>query len=705
MAYVLCIILFVLVLILFDKYNQLKRHLKQHDLLIEQLLDNKEVVVPYRLTKQNKPISTPMDNRPIGQKQEIQPKDRKEKKELESIFGKQVLSFLAAILVFIGLIAFGALIFAKMSNIVKVMAMFIFSIVVTAFGFYLCKKRNSVLSESIMGCGIGSIFISTFVAHLYFNVFSSTVAFAMIFIWAVIVFKLADKLRSKTLLYIVHVGCIISVLLSTGYGKLETQLFEIVLYQCLIIGLLLIMDNKFSRQLFKIMAFLSMLANSLLAIECSDQLYELEPKNAPMLLLLATIVLVVYSFIIHIFASRKYIKNPVAELIVSNFAIIVNMNILISAIDNIFKTSTMLNAVLSTVLYIAIIAGLIVVINAKLPLKISILASMSHLAFLYIDAADTLSKNYFVVPGVIVFVIVSLLLYKKTKDNTYFVFSYIFLTLDMIASISIMKTTCSFIYSLVLLLFSFVIIKIVDDEKYMDIQLMLSCLFLNLYNTFTLFSFIDDIVSKTQNDIYIIIGFAIMILSNVAFKLYIEKRDDLCKITKIISKITTHIWLFASSLSFIWLYDEQSNALLICLFLLSVLAFFVGMLELPEVIDNNDNSLLGVWYGFKFTWFLVFPITQFTTILEEQMLFSILFMVIASICVLFGFKYIIKSIRIYGLVILLASVLKIGIIDVWGKESIIRVVTLFVAAFICFFVSAIYTKLENKEKELLKTTE
>ena len=71
-------------------------------------------------------------------------------------------------------------------------------------------------------------------------------------------------------------------------------------------------------------------------------------------------------------------------------------------------------------------------------------------------------------------------------------------------------------------------------------------------------------------------------------------------------------------------------------------------------------------------------------------------MFIASICILFGFKFKNKSIRIYGLIVILMSVIKIVIIDMWGQDSIIRVVALMLGGIICFAISALYNKFEKR---------
>jgi uncharacterized membrane protein len=188
---------------------------------------------------------------------------------------------------------------------------------------------------------------------------------------------------------------------------------------------------------------------------------------------------------------------------------------------------------------------------------------------------------------------------------------------------------------------------------------------------------------------------------NAAFKnLYrkISEKSDVEKVTKIIINLVSHLWIFANSICIATMLPAEDNTLLYVLLLcLSLISFFVGMMGVVAMEGSNKHAL-GVWYGIKFTWLTLFPLSQFTSFLDEQFVFSIACMIVATICILFGFKYKVKSIRVYGLIVVLTSVLKIVIIDVWSRDSLIRVVSLILGGLICFGISAIYNCFEQKWK-------
>ena len=200
MGWIISIVLFVILLIWRSNLKELEKKVQRHEQTIrmlsvklsmlglndeeflnqqtEEKLEAKQkmetasekqnyVAPSYTLLQQNDVIKT---------KAKVE-KQKKENGGFENLFGKHVLGFMAAILVFIGMIAFGALVLAYVSDAVKVVAMFLFSGFVTAIGSYLHKRKASPFTASVTGCGIGAIFVSIFVAHLYFGVIGDLVAF------------------------------------------------------------------------------------------------------------------------------------------------------------------------------------------------------------------------------------------------------------------------------------------------------------------------------------------------------------------------------------------------------------------------------------------------------------------------------------------------------------------------------------------------
>jgi uncharacterized membrane protein len=108
---------------------------------------------------------------------------------------------------------------------------------------------------------------------------------------------------------------------------------------------------------------------------------------------------------------------------------------------------------------------------------------------------------------------------------------------------------------------------------------------------------------------------------------------------------------------------------------------------------------MSVFYGIKFTFFTFGTIHLFTDISDQQFIVSVVLMLLASACIVFGFWKELKATRIYGLVLILSGVGKMVTLDVWHQESIIRVLSLVGGALICFGISAAYTKFESRQSK------
>ena len=109
---------------------------------------------------------------------------------------------------------------------------------------------------------------------------------------------------------------------------------------------------------------------------------------------------------------------------------------------------------------------------------------------------------------------------------------------------------------------------------------------------------------------------------------------------------------------------------------------------------------MSVWYGIKFTFYTFGTLEMFTGFSDQQFIVSVVLMVLASVCIAFGFWKDMKALRIYGLALVMSSVAKMVILDVWNQESMIRVLSLIAGALICFGISAVYTKIEAKQQQI-----
>ena len=80
---------------------------------------------------------------PVVQRDQRDQKEPKEPKSMESVFGKNVIGVIAAVLMFIGIFAFGTLVIKSLTDLFIIIGMFLFSGAVLTIGLILNKKKKT----------------------------------------------------------------------------------------------------------------------------------------------------------------------------------------------------------------------------------------------------------------------------------------------------------------------------------------------------------------------------------------------------------------------------------------------------------------------------------------------------------------------------------------------------------------------------------
>lgn len=145
----------------------------------------------------------------------------KRQRNIEGNIGKNLMSILASLLIFIGLVSFVVLIYDNLSELTRFIGMYALSFAFTAVGFWRVSKAPNVFSKSLLSCGIGAVFISIFLSHFYFNYIGELALFGLLIVWSVITFSFYIKLKSSLFIIISYLGFSSALLLGglSSYGK------------------------------------------------------------------------------------------------------------------------------------------------------------------------------------------------------------------------------------------------------------------------------------------------------------------------------------------------------------------------------------------------------------------------------------------------------------------------------------------------------
>lgn len=122
---------------------------------------------------------------PVGQRTTIA--DRMRQNSIENKLGNSM-GIIASVLIFISMVLFVTLVYSSLTDIIKVTCIFALSFAILAAGIVLMKRRTNIFTMSVTGCGMGAVFLSLFVTHIYFGMIDRIALYILITIWAVAVF-------------------------------------------------------------------------------------------------------------------------------------------------------------------------------------------------------------------------------------------------------------------------------------------------------------------------------------------------------------------------------------------------------------------------------------------------------------------------------------------------------------------------------------
>lgn len=697
MDYIIAIIALILAISVQSKVNRLERENRTLHQMLQQLLPQHMVPEvpqpPQQVVHKQEPVSKPAPK-----------KKPRTDRNLENVFGKSVIGVIAAVMMFIGLFAFGTLVFPYLTAGMKVAGMFILSTIVLCVGMRLHSNRPTVLSNIVAGCGFGMLYISVFITHLHYELIGNLFTFALIFLWSVGVSVASKRLKMSSLSYLALAGCIIASILAQVY-VIEQQLFvQITVYHVLTF-LLLIIANKQHHVLFKISAYTSICLNTILSIIITVYATDCAQYNW----LYLCFVLGLYNLAIGILAYRNKHGIPALNTALASTTHGINM----------IFTALLPLGVLIANLWMP--SGEEIFIQAMKPERIQMLRSMvfyfSSFAIVlvpyllqFVTIRDAIKRGCLLLLAEALLMGVTLFAPIQLEDGHKFGFLIVFPMVNLIlAHVIRNKTMQNIVYwgGFGCLLIDIITSLLFVSEfglggiVYSIALLMLSCAYMyEKFDNILQFPFFQTAIINVHllGTLLMVcddwmIALITLVLTNIAWSAWMQSDAKPPRVSIILTEITES--LLASVVYVLLFVATPSHSA--TAYLLSVLLIPLVLIRLAHVITMK-KAWWSIWYGLKFTVYTFGTLELFAHITDQQFVVSLVLMVLASACIIFGFWKELKALRIYGLVLILSSVAKIMILDVWNQDSIIRVIALIVGAIICFGISAVYTKIELKQR-------
>lgn len=584
------------------------------------------------------------------------------KKDLEKTLGTGIMGIVASILIFISIIIFGGLLLPYLTDAVMTAMMFLLSFILFGVGYVLLRKNpKNKFHISLCACGATALCVSLFVTRLYFALINDSVFLLLIAVWLALMAYVGRKYQNYIFRIIGEIGVFLTVCLGTvrltaddmADGGFFMFSMLLIVFGCstfilhYIIPRISYEKNAFSHSIRTLVLLLTLLVFAG-KTEISMGAY-------------AGFAVVTAFLLCEIYVSCRDILNDGCL-----FYSLMSIDSLIYCA--IFCTVFRLESFLPYYITAVLAAGLFEIKRSKNSYVGNIIAS---LLFLWSGWAWLHGGVFYAV-----LVVLPLFAYGYVKKNAAFRYIGLF---GMVGIFGAEITIPAALLLWVIPFAGFVILaRIVKDQIFTAVgyPLFMVCgagVFWELLHEFGF--------PASENIIIVFLVSAVLHILLIKLRIFDEDRSGFEIVAAV---MTVSMMLFASYA----VYQEYLN-----IFTMLVMAALYTM-NTVNLLKRSEN--FGYYIGFKYTVCMILLVDAH---FELSMLISVLMLLFAAGSIVFGFYKSYKSFRIYGLILSMVSVFKLILFDVSNKSTVYNAVGFLICGLICFGISFLYNKIENKVKK------
>lgn len=609
------------------------------------------------------------------------PRAEKQHGMTERRFGKTVMSILASLLVFVGLVYLGKTVHGHLSDSVKVGIIYAVSALVAVFGLVKMHKEGKykVLYTSLAACGLGSIYISTLVAHFAFGFFSSVVLLSIIGVWIALLVVLS---RRRNMVF--SIICNLGIVVSTGLSVLNWASSPVGLFIYIVTMVALYMVTK-TRDLKRDEWLLVQIP-----VVCLLMLYKYYDSALSLVGIIGVITLVLvwqlFYYRIEKSNSMLYALNNALTFTVSfvmTFTIVWNWYFGVDGND--VKTPFVVFAVVVIALcvyyyYRFRADGEKIIFNSMYALAAMVLPHLYYVSYYY-DYA-----RYFLVAAIL------LVLGVVTMKYRFRVAGYLYLLLGLVFKPGGLTDgmSLSIYFAIVLVMAICLIWRYNKYEKH--VLTMLSMIGVGML-------WFEDILDAHLS--YFLCGMISLMTNTKFYHMDIrtkEREEESCVVGYIFNVVMMCLGLLLILIA----GDDTSLRIVNIIEGTASVGLFVMMATVVGLAFVNNRSLYryeeksplaSVYICAKFTIIVFVILTKLDTL---SFVMSIVGIVLAIIFVVVGFRTKIKAFRLYGLGLSMIGVVKLALFDIEYSNSVMRPIGFFIAGGLCYLISWLYSRLEKQ---------
>lgn len=574
------------------------------------------------------------------------------RKNMELQLGKTIMSVLASVLILFSIIMFGTLIYPFLSDGAKVVIMYLISGALIGVGMRGRKGKQKSFFTALAGTGIAAFYISGIISFFVFQAFGVVFLAILTYAWILAVAWISRE-RVPIFAVICYVGIIISTCLCLSWFE-----GSVIGLGCYLLSLLtLFLFNRTGDY-------------------TKDRLYFLQFPVAML-------------FLAFYYAE---VVGIVALIMIAVAAVFVVQRHIYPELTDAFRVSLILSEVMLFVAYQ--VCNFETDPGAVLNLVYIMLAGVITFWSYNIFEARFLK----LAPLCFMCICVPLLNYGGTLEQYvgFIPFAMAILCVAYVFGVDLLKgVACAYA-----ILYIFDAPYLLSDQMYFFTLLIFVIEFGVLYWLMSYGRHLDTVIFMVATGV----AFSNMVFSDLD-SIMIFGYWGAVLLSCVFNSSTFTQDVFIERLGWAWngywmsigtayiMNTPSSEVLMLMIFFIAVLiAYCVNVKWNLEC----EHPFAGIELCLKCSVFVGMLLNKLTL---AGVVVSIAFMLLAIGCVVLGFNYSRKSIRLYGLILAIASVVKCLMFDIEYNSSIYLPVGLFVTGLLCFGMSWLYSVLEKRVRE------
>ena len=599
----------------------------------------------------------------------------------ESWIGKHLMSIFASVLIFVALVLFASLIIPYLGDGVKITMMFTASIGISAFAYYMHKKKpENSLFTALLACGIGCCYISILVTRMSFEAIGDVTMYVLMLIWGAAVLFLARK-ENWLFQVIGNAGFVISSLLAFAIDD-EALIIPLLAYLIIMGGahLYIFWKNDLQR---KIQCGVNL---AIMAQYSCVLRFAFDGGTAYTIAFVIMTILALAAFVCFTFGDlfKEKTSNPYFALASAAVLAITYFGILSA-----FDTPDIVRVIGLLAIGVAAEVAMIMTDKKDTANNYSLFSIIWISVWLVIASIFAYSNvNEFFDTGILYLFLAPLALWGIKTGNKYykwqaFVIAAILAVIEVCGGESVMFSIMAFAFALLV----FVIEAFILNDS---AELKLTYYVFTLINLLIMMYAIcgrDEITGDWKTILMTVpagLFNAVMILRKLDRNAQGESNHETWTMLNVLNVVGMLVGLFSMVT-----FDEKYTASIALVYTVTL-----ASINLKHHIEGTSDERL--YAGIKYGVILLAALYSYDA---KGYVASVFILVYAIICILIGFnkKYGAKELRVYGLVISMICVVKFIMFDTTYENTLGHALSFLISGILCFGISAIYNHFEKRE--------